>query len=601
MKPWQLAVAAAILGSFVPTAAHADDDADTIRELTLLEFKVVTDPRLPGNPVVGIDCSTTKQFRASNALLPRMAKFKHLQTLNVRGSSLHDEGLMPLLDLPELHTLDLSDSKGIKDKNTATLARLKKARWLSLADTSITNAGLKDLKAMPALRHLDLTGTKVTDAGMKDLAEFPNLESLGLGVGMVTPAGLKDLRQSKTVKSLTLSGKRFNYSGTIDLAAAAVLAEFDRSSDAVTDAALVRLKDVEGFVRLDLTDAAVTDAGMKPLKGLKPLRECILARTEVTDATLALLKDAKGMERLEVTGTKVTDAGLKHVKDMKSLKVLRLSSTAITDAGLKELLGLKGLTFLDLSGTRITNAALPDVARFENLRTLSLALTRVSDTGLLALRRMPVLYSLTLTNTPVTKAGVEALTRTLPSIGVVWYDPTPPSETPKIDLVAPPKTPAVGGDPRPKKDFNSSVVRIEKASPGWSLAEVRAGTPLFADRGYVLEKVSPEFAGGTLLLRGSGECKTWLTPAKVTALKDGTAYVAVRWKYLGKSADDGTLAKLAADGWTEAKGQLVTSFPEGEGWQWKVLRKKIKKGEVTLTPGTKSEAMPLLFLFKEGP
>jgi hypothetical protein len=42
---------------------------------------------------------------------------------------------------------------------------------MSLWDTNVTDAGVKDLKELKNLTGLDLHNTKVTDAGLKELKE----------------------------------------------------------------------------------------------------------------------------------------------------------------------------------------------------------------------------------------------------------------------------------------------------------------------------------------------------------------------------------------------------------------------------------------------
>jgi hypothetical protein len=48
---------------------------------------------------------------------------------------------------------------------------------LNLAETQVTDAGLKHLKGLTALQGLDLSRTKVTDAGVEALKKsLPNVE-----------------------------------------------------------------------------------------------------------------------------------------------------------------------------------------------------------------------------------------------------------------------------------------------------------------------------------------------------------------------------------------------------------------------------------------
>jgi len=48
---------------------------------------------------------------------------------------------------------------------------MKSLRTLDLADTSISDAGLTSLSAIPGLRNLYLTGSRVTEAGVQTFVQ----------------------------------------------------------------------------------------------------------------------------------------------------------------------------------------------------------------------------------------------------------------------------------------------------------------------------------------------------------------------------------------------------------------------------------------------
>ena len=66
----------------------------------------------------------------------------------------------------------------------AELARLEAVvqnlRWLDLAGTKVSDAGLKALAAMPNLTRLHLDRTSITDAGLARLGALPELQYLNL-------------------------------------------------------------------------------------------------------------------------------------------------------------------------------------------------------------------------------------------------------------------------------------------------------------------------------------------------------------------------------------------------------------------------------------
>lgn len=91
------------------------------------------------------------------------------------------------------------------------------------------------------------------------------------------------------------------------------------------------------------------------------------------------------------------------------------------------------------------------------------------------------------------------------------------------------------------------------------------GAKMITDRDYTLSALPKEVAGGTFLVRSSGEYGSWLPDASLKAKKDATVCAILRVKYLGKEAF-GELAQadLKKDCWKEVEGKVATTFPPGE-------------------------------------
>ena len=152
------------------------------------------------------------------------------------------------------------------------------------------------------------------------------------------------------------------------------------------------------------------------------------------------------------------------------------------------------------------------------------------------------------------------------------------------------------------KRFRSKVVELtDKAPPDWILKEAKVGAPVVSGRDYTISELPDEVKGGTLLLRTNGdEHKSWLKGGTVAALKDGTVYTLVRWRYLGKDVmDEVAFTKLEREGWKEVEGATGTTFPDGEDWRWKAYKKEIKKGDVVLQLKTLTwGSWAVMFVFK---
>src|SRR5947208_3109030 len=76
----------------------------------------------------------------------------------------------------------------------------------NLADTKVTDEGLKHLRDMKSLTGLRLDRTFVTDRGMKDLTGLSNLVVLGLSDNKVGDVGIQHLRPLVQLTSLDLGG-----------------------------------------------------------------------------------------------------------------------------------------------------------------------------------------------------------------------------------------------------------------------------------------------------------------------------------------------------------------------------------------------------------
>ena len=85
---------------------------------------------------------------------------------------------------------NLENERELTDK---WLARIDS---LELADTQITDAGLKDLVKLQKLNFLVLTNTQITDAGLEELAKMKQLEWLEMYDTQITEAGAAEFKKA---------------------------------------------------------------------------------------------------------------------------------------------------------------------------------------------------------------------------------------------------------------------------------------------------------------------------------------------------------------------------------------------------------------------
>ena len=139
---------------------------------------------------------------------------------------------------------------------------------VDLASSKVKDSDLDHLKGLRELKYLGLACTQVTDAGVERLKEFTKLQELDLGATAVTDSGLRHL------KGLA----QLNYLGLV--------------GDQITDDGLPRIEGLTRLMRLNLNDTKVSNAGLESLKRLTNLKELYLLGTQVTDAGVNGLHNA---------------------------------------------------------------------------------------------------------------------------------------------------------------------------------------------------------------------------------------------------------------------------------------------------------------------
>jgi hypothetical protein len=85
-----------------------------------------------------------------------VGSFKTLKNLMLAGTKISDSGLAHLAALQELESLDLCECAGISDAGLVHLKGMSKLKRLCLAQTAITDQGIRQLKAaLPDLKVPD--------------------------------------------------------------------------------------------------------------------------------------------------------------------------------------------------------------------------------------------------------------------------------------------------------------------------------------------------------------------------------------------------------------------------------------------------------------
>lgn len=154
--------------------------------------------------------------------------------------------------------------------------------------------------------------------------------------------------------------------------------------------------------------------------------------------------------------------------------------------------------------------------------------------------------------------------------------------------------------PKEKEVPVASPVSLPAPAPGgWGFKAAKAGTKLWADRDYAFTKLPKDLEGGAVFQRGAEEGKAWIPSGKLVITKDCTAYAIVRTKYMGMAQlDAAAFANLKSEGWNEVADAVETTFPGGENWEWKMVKKPFKRAEELGVLKSMSWTQPIIFVFK---
>ena len=301
---------------------------------------------------------------------------------------------------------------------------------LYLGQTSITDAELRKLEALPHLKRLFLNGTKVTDDGLQHLQKLDQLVHLDLDQTQVSDAGIVLLLELKELRSLNLLDTKVT-----TVAMDRLHAELPRCrvaslithpvNDPGNNGRNLRPSDTAGSGDDTIVNSrqAVEASIAKPFK--KPFEE--ISQTELDQLRTLYLVDDKivelggaanlvtlqvlilqskslrhlhGIEKLSQL-TELTVRAEKQIDDLgplsglKFLEELALENCRLAD--LTPLTGLLKLQVLDIRGSEV--ASLELLRPLKSLRKLWLPGNQVSD--LEPLRELSQLKDLYLADNPV--------------------------------------------------------------------------------------------------------------------------------------------------------------------------------------------------------
>jgi hypothetical protein len=164
--------------------------------LSVVALAVAQEEQLPTAPPA--DAAAVQKINALGGGAMPLAANTNLISVNfsLAGAKIDDAALESLKGVGEqLVWLNLANT-AVTDAGLKSLAGFKNLRRLHLEKTGVGDEGLASLKGLAELQYLNLYGTKASDKGLASLAGLKKLKNVYLWQTAVTDAGAADLAKA---------------------------------------------------------------------------------------------------------------------------------------------------------------------------------------------------------------------------------------------------------------------------------------------------------------------------------------------------------------------------------------------------------------------
>eukprot|EP00533_Pseudo-nitzschia_delicatissima_P003298 CAMPEP_0116094606 /NCGR_PEP_ID=MMETSP0327-20121206/9223_1 /TAXON_ID=44447 /ORGANISM="Pseudo-nitzschia delicatissima, Strain B596" /LENGTH=869 /DNA_ID=CAMNT_0003586225 /DNA_START=108 /DNA_END=2717 /DNA_ORIENTATION=- len=266
-------------------------------------------------------------------------KIKSLKTLYVCYSAVRDSHLSRLTDLPALEELNF-DSCPISDWSISHLADnnvVPNLVSLDLADTDLSDLGMKKISKFKKLKRLSLFYCNLSNSSLKHLSSLSDLEVLNLDSRDIGDTGLFHLRCLKNLKSLDIFSGRVTDYGCTHISQIKSLESLEVCGGVVTDNGCSILARLENLITLNLSqNERITNRGAAALAALSKLKALNLSHTQVNSGALHYFSDLKNLQSLALYGCRGMDNTNNERLDrlqsgLPNLKCVRLNSGSADD------------------------------------------------------------------------------------------------------------------------------------------------------------------------------------------------------------------------------------------------------------------------------
>jgi len=168
----------------------------TLALLSTVALAATQEEQLPTAPPA--DAAAVQKINALGGGAMPLAANTNLLSVNfsLAGAKIDDAALESLKGVSEqLVWLNLANTS-VTDAGLKSLAGFKNLRRLHLEKTGVGDAGVESLKGLAELQYLNLYSTKVTDKGLASISGLKKLKNVYLWQTAVTDAGAGELAKA---------------------------------------------------------------------------------------------------------------------------------------------------------------------------------------------------------------------------------------------------------------------------------------------------------------------------------------------------------------------------------------------------------------------
>jgi hypothetical protein len=262
-----------------------------------------------------------KQF--GNRDIAHIGYLPKLWSLYAADSAVDDQAIANLPVFPEMRHLNLVRCTQFGPAGLAPFRCSLKMEVLSVSGSRIDDASLACLRGMPNLKSLDISDTRVTSRGMAELAGLKSLTTVLLNGVSIDDDSLRHLSGMQALRLLELRNTPIGDAGLVHLAGLRSLRHLVLRGTKVTGRGLESLAELPQLETLSLGETPLDDQGLLMVCKLKSLRQLYIDRTCVTFKGMLVLSTLPQLERLDAFGVPLTEDDASAIRELKRWPALR--------------------------------------------------------------------------------------------------------------------------------------------------------------------------------------------------------------------------------------------------------------------------------------